>query len=85
MYISKLFSCKIQPLHRHSQPFTRVLRMSRKHPKMKLLNRPSIAFIDYISYQQLIDRRLIIDIPNVYACMYVHLNNGKVGKVHLFQ
>ncbi len=31
---------------------------------MKLLNRPSIAFIDYISYRQLIDRRLIVDIPN---------------------
>ncbi len=30
---------------------------------MKLLNRPSIAFIDYISYRQLIDRRLIVDIP----------------------
>ncbi len=64
LYISKLFSCKIQPLHRHSQPFARVLRMSRTHPKMKLLNRPSIAFIDYISYRQLIDRRLIVDIPN---------------------
>ncbi len=31
---------------------------------MKLLIRPSTAFIDYISYRQLIDRRLIVDIPN---------------------
>ncbi len=30
---------------------------------MKLLNRPSIAFIDYVSYRQLIDHRLIVDIP----------------------
>ncbi len=37
---------------------------NRTHPKMKLLNRPSIAFIDYISYRQLIDRRLIVDIPS---------------------
>ncbi len=66
LYISKLFSCKIQPLHRHSQPFARVLRTSRTHPKMKLLNRPSLAFIDYVSYRQLIDRRLIVDIPSVY-------------------
>ncbi len=55
-----------------SSPFTvthsrlqRVLRTSRTHPKMKLLNRPSIAFIDYVSYRQLIDRRLIVDIPTL--------------------
>ncbi len=33
---------------------------------MKLLNRPSIAFIDYVSYRQLIDRRLIVDIPSLH-------------------
>ncbi len=41
--------------------------MSRTHPTMKLLNRPSIAFIDYISYRQLIDHWLIVDIPNQVA------------------
>uniref|UniRef100_A0A673LW10 2-oxoglutarate dehydrogenase complex component E1 n=1 Tax=Sinocyclocheilus rhinocerous TaxID=307959 RepID=A0A673LW10_9TELE len=44
---------------RHSQPLARVLRMSRTQPKIKLLNRPSIALIDCISYRQLINHRLI--------------------------
>ncbi len=66
-YKALLISCNIQPLHRHSQPFAPVLRMSRTHPKMKLFNRPSISFIDYISYRQLIDHRLIVDIPNTYT------------------
>ncbi len=45
-------------------------------PKMKQLNRPSIdymqAFIDYISYRQLIDCRLILDIPIIQVCEMIY-------------
>ncbi len=53
---------------------------SRTHPKMKPLNQPSIAFIDYISYRQLIDRRLIVDIPYVYVYVYVTLDHKNSHK-----
>ena len=51
--------------HRHSQPLARVLRMSRTQPNIKAVNRPSTALIDCISYRQLIDHRLIVDIPSL--------------------
>uniref|UniRef100_A0A8C1K5V2 Ubiquitin carboxyl-terminal hydrolase 47 n=1 Tax=Cyprinus carpio TaxID=7962 RepID=A0A8C1K5V2_CYPCA len=44
--------------------------MSRTQPNIKAVNRPSTALIDCISYRQLIDHRLIVDIPT-YA--FVHL------------
>ncbi len=47
---------------------------------MKPLNQPSIAFIDYISYRQLIDRRLIVDIPYVYVYVYVTLDHKNSHK-----
>ncbi len=34
-------------------------------------NRPSIAFIDYLSYRQLIDRRLIVDIPTCNNAVFL--------------
>ena len=43
----------------------RVLRMSRTQPNIKAVNRPSTALIDCISYRQLIDHRLIVDIPSL--------------------